>query len=100
MALASTGIGLLAAFCTTVSYVPQLMKCWKTGKTDDLSLKTFLILAFGIFLWVIYGILQGDVVIIFANGTSRCFLAVILFFKLRRSPVSCHTEGVVPAPTR
>lgn len=99
MALASTGIGLLAAFCTTVSYVPQVMKCWKTGKTDDLSLKTFSILAFGIFLWVIYGLLQGDAIIIFANGTSLCFLALILFFKLRKAPVSPRTEGVVAPPT-
>jgi MtN3 and saliva related transmembrane protein len=79
----STGIGLLAALCTTVSYIPQLMKCWETGKTGDLSLKMFSILAVGIALWVVYGLLQNDAVIILANSISLCLLAVILYFKLR-----------------
>jgi hypothetical protein len=36
-----TIIGLFAAFCTTISYFPQLKKCWQTGSAGDLSLKTF-----------------------------------------------------------
>jgi MtN3 and saliva related transmembrane protein len=39
----ATVIGGLAAFCTTVSYVPQLKKCWETGHAGDLSIKMFLI---------------------------------------------------------
>ena len=34
----TTLIGLVAAFCTTVSYYPQLKKCWTTGSAEDLSL--------------------------------------------------------------
>jgi MtN3 and saliva related transmembrane protein len=83
MVLAPTVVGLFAAFCTTVSYIPQLRKCWSTGKTDDLSLKMLSILALGILLWVIYGAMQRDVIIIFANSISLCLLAAILFFKLR-----------------
>ncbi|MGZ9106730.1 MAG: SemiSWEET family sugar transporter, partial [Rhodoplanes sp.] len=37
----TTAIGLLAALCTTVSYLPQVKKCWETGKTGDLSLRMF-----------------------------------------------------------
>ena len=44
----TTAIGLLAALCTTVSYLPQVKKCWETGKTGDLSLRMFSILAAGI----------------------------------------------------
>jgi hypothetical protein len=51
----TTVVGLLAAFCTTVSYIPQLKKCWDTGSADDLSLKMFSILAAGIALWIVYG---------------------------------------------
>jgi MtN3 and saliva related transmembrane protein len=79
----STAIGLFAAFCTTVSYVPQLKKCWDTGSTGDLSLKTFLVLSIGIAAWVVYGILQKDIVIIIANSVSFCLLLGILYFKLR-----------------
>lgn len=79
----ATLIGLVAAFCTTISYVPQIRKIWATGETHDISLKMFLILATGIALWVGYGVLQGDAVIILANSASLVFLSVILFFKLR-----------------
>lgn len=78
-----TIIGSLAAFCTTVSYLPQVRKCWSTGRADDLSLKMFLTLAAGLSLWVVYGLLKGDAVIVLANVTSLCFLAIILYFKLR-----------------
>ena len=78
-----TLIGLAAAFCTTSSYIPQIRKIWATGETHDISLKMFLILATGIALWVVYGTMQGDAVIILANSVSLAFLAAILFFKLR-----------------
>jgi MtN3 and saliva related transmembrane protein len=38
-----TLIGTGAAFCTTISYVPQLKKSWTTGETGDLSLKMLLL---------------------------------------------------------
>jgi MtN3 and saliva related transmembrane protein len=79
----ATLIGLIAAVGTTLSYVPQLKKCWETGKADDLSLKMFCILAFGVAMWVVYGVLKKDAVIILANSVSLCLLAGILFFKLR-----------------
>jgi MtN3 and saliva related transmembrane protein len=79
----TTLIGLLAAFCTAVSYLPQVKKCWETGRTGDLSLRMFSILAAGIALWIVYGVLQSDGVIIIANSVSFALLAVILYFKLR-----------------
>ena len=79
----ATLIGLVAAFCTTISYVPQIRKIRASGETHDISLRMFLILATGIALWVIYGVLQGDAIIVLANSVSLAFLATILFFKLR-----------------
>jgi MtN3 and saliva related transmembrane protein len=78
-----TVIGLVAAFCTTISYIPQIRKIWTTGEMHEISLKMFLILSTGIALWVVYGVLQGDAVIILANNVSFAFLCVILFFKVR-----------------
>jgi MtN3 and saliva related transmembrane protein len=78
-----TLIGLVAAFCTTISYIPQLKKIWDTGETHDISLKMFLILAAGIALWVVYGVLKSDAVIILANCVSLALLSAILFFKIR-----------------
>jgi MtN3 and saliva related transmembrane protein len=84
----TTLIGLMAAICTTASYIPQLKKCWETGSAGDLSLKMFSILAAGIALWVIYGVLQGDAVIILANSVSLVLLAGILYFRLREDFLS------------
>jgi MtN3 and saliva related transmembrane protein len=80
-----TFIGGSAAFCTTASYIPQLRKCWATGETGDLSLKMLLLLATGLALWLLYGFLRSDPVIMLANGVSLALLGGILFFKLRSS---------------
>ena len=79
----TTLIGLVAAFCTTVSYYPQLKKCWATGSAGDLSSKTFMMLSAGVGLWVVYGFLKNDFVIIIANAVSLTLLMGILYFKLR-----------------
>jgi MtN3 and saliva related transmembrane protein len=79
----TTAVGVLAAICTTASYFPQLKKCWETKSAGDLSLIMFLILAGGIALWVAYGVLRGDPVIIIANAISLCCLCGILYFRLR-----------------
>lgn len=76
-------IGLAAAFCTTVAYLPQVIQTWRTRATKDLSLPTFLILTTGIFLWLVYGLAIGDLPLILANGTTLALSGTILFFKLR-----------------
>ena len=81
----TTLVGLAAAVCTTVSYYPQLKKCWDTGSAGDLSLKMFSILAVGIALWVAYGVLKSDYVIILANSISLCFLGGDSLFQASRS---------------
>lgn len=81
----ATLTGLLAASCTTLSYFPQLKKCWDTGETGDLSLAMFITLFTGLSLWVCYGWLKNDWVVVIANAISLCLLAGILFFKIRNT---------------
>lgn len=76
-------VGAFAAICTTASYFPQLKKCWDTGHAEDLSLRMFSVLAVGIALWIIYGVMKGDWIIISANSVSLACLTGILYFKLR-----------------
>ena len=82
MSTFATVIGLAAAVCTTAANVPQLKKAWTTGQTDHISLKMLLLLACGLALWVVYGVLQEDIVIILANGVSLALLAGLLYLKL------------------
>lgn len=78
-----TFLGLAAACCTTIAFVPQLVKTWKTRSTADLSLGMFLVLVIGIILWLAYGMLLGDVPLIVANGITLVLAGIILVFKLR-----------------
>jgi MtN3 and saliva related transmembrane protein len=75
-------IGLAAAVCTTVAYFPQLKKSWQTRRTDDLSLAMLLVLSSGVALWVVYGAIKGDGVIIAANSVALSCLSVLTYFKL------------------
>jgi MtN3 and saliva related transmembrane protein len=44
----------------------------------------FSVLAVGVALWVAYGVLQADIMIIVANSISLCLLGGIFYFKLRQ----------------
>ena len=78
-----TALGLLAGFCTTVAFLPQVIKTWRTRSTGDLSLGMFALFLTGVALWLAYGMFLGDVAIIAANAITFCLAAVILWFKLR-----------------
>jgi len=78
-----TIIGLLAATCTTTSFIPQIVKSVKTKNTKDLSLRMYLILAIGTLLWSIYGILNKSLPIIIANTIALSFSLIILALKFK-----------------
>jgi MtN3 and saliva related transmembrane protein len=62
----------------TISYAPQTKKCWDTGRSGDLSIGMFLTLSSGVALWVMYGLLINDYVVIVANVVSLLLLLSIL----------------------
>ena len=81
----ATVVGLAAAVCTTGANVPQLKKAWTTGQTDDISLNMLLVLASGLALWIVYGALKEDVVIILANGISLTLIGGLLYLKIMQA---------------
>ena len=78
----TTIIGLLAAAGTTFSYLPQALKTIRSKQTKDLSLGMYVILAIGILLWLIYGLLLQNLPIILANGITIIFVWIILVLKI------------------
>jgi MtN3 and saliva related transmembrane protein len=76
-------IGSLAALLTSLSYIPQVRKAWRPGSTQDLSLKMLIILTSGLFLWLCYGGLAGDWIIVAANGVGCALSFTVLVCKLR-----------------
>jgi MtN3 and saliva related transmembrane protein len=85
MSTFATVIGLAAAVCTTGANLPQLKKAWTTGQTDDISMSMLLVLASGLALWVVYGVLQEDIVIILANGISLTLIVGLLYLKMMQT---------------
>lgn len=78
-----TAIGLVAAACTSISFLPQVIKTIRTKHTKDISLGMYLILTTGIVLWFSYGILIENLPLIIANAISLLFSATILFYKIK-----------------
>lgn len=73
-----TALGLLAATCTTVAFLPQIIKNWKTQSAGDLSFGTFGLFTFGLGLWLAYGIVIGNLPIIVSNAVTLALNAVNL----------------------
>lgn len=78
-------IGLLAAALTSLSYLPQVRKAFPRGATKDLSFKTLTVLATGLALWIAYGLLNGDSIIVIANVVGLSLVGILLGLKLRDS---------------
>ena len=76
-------IGLGAAFCTTVAFVPQAVKSLKTRDTSSLSLGMYAILTTGVFLWLSYGVILRDIALVAANGVTFVLSLAILIMKIR-----------------
>jgi MtN3 and saliva related transmembrane protein len=76
-------IGASAAVLTSLSYIPQVRKAWPRGATEDLSLKMLIALTSGLLLWIGYGLLKGDWVIVAANGIGAILSGSVLVFKVR-----------------
>ncbi len=82
MSTFATVVGLAAAVCATGANLPQLKKAWTTGQTDDISMNMLLVLTCGLALWVAYGVLHEDIVIILANAISLALIGGLVCLKL------------------
>lgn len=79
----TTALGLVAGFLTTIAFVPQVWKIWKTRSAKDVSLPTFLAFALGVALWMAYGIVKQEPPIILWNAVTLVLAAAIVAMKLK-----------------
>ena len=80
---AITFVGAAAAVCTTLAYLPQVIRAWRTRSTHDVSLKMYVLMVTGTVLWLGYGLVLGDWPLIGANAVSLVLTGSILVLKLR-----------------
>ncbi|HEX7410627.1 MAG TPA: SemiSWEET family transporter, partial [Bacteroidales bacterium] len=60
-------IGILAGTLSCTTFLPQVIKTWKSKSAKDVSLNMFLIATAGTTLWLLYGILIHSISIIGTN---------------------------------
>ncbi|MFP4465695.1 MAG: SemiSWEET family sugar transporter [Candidatus Goldiibacteriota bacterium] len=76
-------IGLAAGFLTSVGFIPQIIKGFKTKSMKDVALWQYIITGAGMTLWLTYGIFLKDIPIIFANTFSLMCVSTILILRVR-----------------
>ena len=77
----TTMVGFLAGFLTTISFLPQVVKTWKSRSASDLSLVMFSVFSAGVMFWLVYGFLIQEPPIIFWNTVTLVLVLAILTMK-------------------
>ena len=84
-------LGYTAAIFATGSFVPQVIKTWRTRSAEDLSYVMLVTHIIGMLLWLVYGFMLGATPIVVANT-----IAVLLDVAL----VALKTGALDGAPRR
>ena len=58
-----TALGFVAGICTTFSFVPQVIKAWRSTDTEAISKRTYFISAGAFALWIVHGVMIGSVML-------------------------------------
>lgn len=76
-------LGLVAAFCTTISFLPQAIRIIRTKDTTSISTAMYSFFTVGTLMWLLYGIYTRNTPVVLANGVTFILATIILFYKLR-----------------
>lgn len=78
-----TVLGLAAGLCTSLSFVPQVLKAWREGDTQAISMRMYVasLIAYG--LWIGHGLLIASVPVVLFNVINVILAGIILALKLR-----------------
>lgn len=76
-------IGSTAATLTTIAFIPQAWKVWRTRHTADISMGMYVLFTIGVALWLAYGILIGSWPVILANSFTLALAGAVLAMKYR-----------------
>jgi MtN3 and saliva related transmembrane protein len=82
IALADT-IGVVAGILVLSSFIPQLLKAYNTKRMIDVSIYLMGLISTGMFLWVIYGIIRNDLVIIGTNVSGVLLNITLIGLKVK-----------------
>ncbi len=81
-----TTLGLFAGACTTLSFLPQVIRTLRTRHAGDLSAAWLLIFGLGTFCWMVYGLLRSDLAVTVANAITFLLVMTLTVAKFTTSP--------------
>jgi MtN3 and saliva related transmembrane protein len=84
----TTTLGIVAGTLTTLAYLPQVIKTWRSKSADGVSWSMLIILCLGISLWLVYGLYIHDLPVICANVVTLLLSSIILGLKIRYEGVA------------
>lgn len=76
-------VGYVAGFLTVMSFLPQVLRAWRTRAAHDLSLRACILFVVAAMVWTAYGISRTDWPIILTNGGLFVLSSALLVAKLR-----------------
>ena len=76
-------LGLAAGTITSITFLPQVIRIWKTRSVKDLSMIMVLLLVVGTSCWLTYGLLKKDTAIIYTNVIVLMMSLIIFYFKIK-----------------
>lgn len=76
-------LGYSAGAITSLTFLPQVIKTWREKSAKDISLMMFIIAAVNEIMWIVYGALLDNWVIILTNAVVLTMSSIMIFFKLR-----------------
>lgn len=78
-------LGYAAGAITCLTFLPQVIKTWNSKSARDVSLNMFLIAAVNEVMWIVYGALLNNWVIILTNAIVLCMSLTMIWLKFRFS---------------
>jgi len=73
--------GYVAGICSTIAFLPQVIKTWNSRSARDISWGLLFLLFIGVSLWTLYGVINFDIPIIIANTITGLLVASLIIMK-------------------
>lgn len=76
-------LGYTAGTISSLVFLPQVIKTWKSKSAKDISLLMFTLATLSVIMWLVYGILINNGAVIYTNSIVLLLSLIMMYFKIR-----------------
>lgn len=76
-------LGYAAGALTAITFLPQVLKTWKERSARDVSMNMFLIAFVNEVMWLVYGFMINNMIIILTNAAMLFMSGAMIALKLK-----------------